>query len=188
VVFSDVPVRLEPIKKYVDAWYHFFAIKEARSGRDKTDIEAESSFIAEAKAALFEHLYANLSILDVKAGVLLTSTSIFTAILTLAALQTWISFGAVLRLWVVVDLIVSAVSVLFVLLVVYVRWSEADELETSTLDSLVEELVAIRNRRTRNYRIGYLLHYAVIVSSICILVFKVVGAVLERNGMPIQAL
>ena len=173
-LLSDVRTDAQFIRKYIRAWSYFYLIKEGNDLRE-TSLEEIEERIPRAYAALFDHMYGNLTILDAKANVLIASSSIFTAalgiILTtgLQSSQHWLVTALSL------DTIISLISVLLAISVVSVHWSTVEELELPYIDDFVRHLVYVRNSRTLRYRAAWLLHIVVILFSFGMLLVKLSG-------------
>ena len=118
------------------------------------------------RAAIFEHLYGCLSIIDQKSSSLLTFNAI-----GLASLAVWLGYVPLNWLHFSLDIIflLFLVSCCLCLLVVTLHWSSVAELRD--LRQQTETLLAKRDSRTAQYR------RALCISSLCVVLLVVVSSV-----------
>ncbi|GGW76625.1 hypothetical protein GCM10010503_63120 [Streptomyces lucensis JCM 4490] len=121
----------------------------------------------------FEHdyLYACLSVLDGKAQALLSYDGILIAAssITLSLFSHDVTAGSAL---VFASLAIGVISSALCLSVVWVHWTDTGELENS--EDLFLNLLRVRNRRTMNYRISWVIAQLAAV-------MLLLGVVLERR-------
>jgi len=165
---SDIKEDAESIDKYKEAWGNFYCVKEdlyniEHSGDQVVKTSAvKEKYAPMSKASLFDHMYRNLDILDVKACALLSSTSIFSgfASIMLARLKSPDWKWSIPLLGIT---FLSFLSVIFAIRVVWVFWSKTEEFEETDLNKLTSTLIVVRNQRTFYYRTAWYLHFSVIV-------------------------
>ena len=162
--FDDVGTSAEGINAYLDAQKLLYARRNGETGWDRLSAQQRT----EAAQDLCSKIYEDLSILDSKASGLIASNAITTAIFALIALAPlggdyvptrpspiwFISMGFV---------IVSLVALILNVLVLNLYWSTTSHIHAQAepdSDPFVRTrpLVERRNKRTRKYRIAYLLH------------------------------
>jgi hypothetical protein len=171
-LFEDVGTSVEAIDQYLNAQKALYA---RRSGCKRwEDLDAPQQ--TEAAQDLCSKIYDDLSILDGKASGLIASNAIVTAIFALIALAPlgassvpadpspiWFaSMGFV---------IVSLVALILNVLVLNLYWSTTSHIRLQAApnsDPFVRTrpLIERRNKRTRKYRIAYLLHIGLLAASL----------------------
>lgn len=167
---EDVRTDPESVRKYIDSWTYFYFIKSGHNPKAVEEYQPNNK--GEAFAALFDHIYNNLSILDRKALCLTISCSFFSASLLAILPGMQERTGSILLTSVIyLSLMGSLFALVLSLSVVLVHWSTSDELVRPDLDSLVRHVVLIRNLRTFRYRIAWLMHVSVIGISLILVMF-----------------
>jgi hypothetical protein len=138
-----VPWFFEGVYRREDLRRHLVAVRELEPRRDEA----------------YEHayLYDCLGVIDAKAQALLAYDAILMtgASIALTLLPGKVSAGTVL---VVIALIVSGLSSALCLTVIWVHWTDTTEFDRAA-DSFTR-LLTIRNRRTVNFRLSWLLAQA----------------------------
>ena len=187
-ICKDLPRKDNDVNDYISAWIFFYCVREGIFLEDNCissdllianneytghTIQKIKPIIGRAKAALWDHMYDNLTILDGKARALLSSTSILTAILGWLFVDIHDTWSR--PVWTVVTMFVVIFSLLSIALsvsVFRVCWSTPDDYRQPTLDSLVRRVVRTRSGRTLRYRVASFLHYLVIAYIIIIVIVK----------------
>jgi hypothetical protein len=119
----------------------------------KVHLEALSEHVLGDKdKALFEHLYACLSILDTKSQSLLGFNSIIIAVFTILLGRQLTTLGWVLA---IAGVLLVTSCALLLLSVVPVRWSSTEDCNNPVLHK--DRLLTVRNARTLRYRIAWFL-------------------------------
>lgn len=174
-LYDDIRLNPASIDRYIESYAYFHFVKEAEP---VTDWSSED-FITntpQAYAALFDHMYGNLNILDGKARALISSTSILTAILSILIFQfehAEVFFISCL----LTATLFSLFSMFLGVLVVSLYWSTADQLRQPDLRALVVNLVKVRNRRTICYRLAWILHLVVMAVAFLLLLSRLASIV-----------
>jgi hypothetical protein len=167
-LFEDVGTGADDIRKYLDAQRRHYA---RRCGKDDWD-ELDRKEKTKAAQDLCSHLYEDLSILDTKAGALIASNAIVTAIFALISLT---PFGADpvptthSTMWFastafVIGSLAALILNVSVLDLVWLTTSQIHEEADPDRDPFhrTGALVEQRNKRTKKYRIAYRLHLALL--------------------------
>jgi hypothetical protein len=76
-MYDDIRLSPASIDNYIESWAYFHFVKEEERQKNF------SNHSPQAYAALFDHMYGNLNILEQKTRALISSTSMLTAILSL---------------------------------------------------------------------------------------------------------
>lgn len=174
-IYDDIRLNSASIERYIKSWAYFHFVKEAEPIADwrREDFIKHSP---QAYAALFDHMYGNLNILDGKARALISSTSILTAILSILIFKFEHAEGFFTDCLLIATLF-SLFSMFLGVLVVSLYWSTPDQLRQPDLRALVVNLVKVRNRRTICYRLAWLLHLVVMAVAFLLLLSRLASMV-----------
>ena len=151
MLFADAPILRPALGRYVDA-----KIMQALRLRGLGPSLPEGDQRISVLKAVYDDLYKDLNALDAKASGLASANAVVFAVLTLALTETS-------PLLFKLAFCLSALSLVCVLTVIFVRWSTAVEIEEATLEGMVKTICRVRNSRTIRYRIAC---WSLVISSL----------------------
>lgn len=179
-LFEDVGTSAKDIRAYLAAQKRHYARRDGKKSWDEVD-EKEK---IEAAQDLCSSLYQDLSIVDAKAGGLIASNAIVTAIFALVSLTPpgaggsetpdamWFASTAIV--------IVSLAALVLNVSVLNLYWLTASQIEQPEPDEdpflRAVELIKRRNRRTMRYRIAYRLHLALLAFALLMFIVLLASA------------
>jgi hypothetical protein len=181
-LFEDVGTRPEDIAKYLEAQKRHYA---RRSGKDDWNA-LDTREKTKAAHDLCSSLYQDLSIVDAKAGGLIASNAIVTAIFALVSLTPpgpGPAHAAPGLMWLASTgfVIVSLAALILNVSVLHLYWLTTEQIHEESdpdKDPFLRAigLVKRRNRRTKRYRIAYRLHLGLLALALLMFVGLLLGA------------
>jgi hypothetical protein len=171
-LLQDVRTRKSDISRYLKCWLDRYAESHGKESGAPLSKDEESKAVRE----LCTDLYGDLSILDSKSNGLIASNAITTAVFSLLALSSsLLGPGGLIQSAALLLLMLSIVALMLNVSVLYVYWSTTDDISHVRGSVRVEKLIRLRNRRTRRYRIAFLVHFAVLGALLILVLALLMG-------------
>jgi hypothetical protein len=173
-MFADAPLSEAGISNYIKAKLDQITRRSAL-GHKFDEIEQDQSKV-KVQSDLYDELYRDLDALDAKAGGLCQANAITFGLLTIF-LDKLTSGGAAVILG--AAYILSSAGLILSMSVLFVKWTKTSNVQSRTLEEMVESICSVRNGRTIRYRIAL---YASIISAVIVCLYSANSKVMTRTS------
>ena len=177
-MFADAPLGKAGIRSYINAKLDQLTRRSAL-GYKLNDIELDQSKV-KVQSDLYDELYRDLDALDAKASGLCQANAITFGLLTIF-LDKLTSTGAAAILG--AAYILSSAGLILSMSVLFVKWTKTSNVQSRSLEEMVESICSVRNGRTIRYRMAL---YASITSAVIVCLYSTNSKVMARTSFAAQ--